>query len=403
MIDFILKSKNINRDSYIWNAISGMLNSVQSPVLLLLVARGTDGVNDSAVFVIAYAIANLMMMIGKYGVRNYHVTDVIDKYNFTEYLFARKISTVIMIVASIGYVLVNGYNFQKLCVVFLICIMKVFDSYEDVYHGQLQKIGRLDVVGKILTIRLIYYFVVFSILYLILDDLLIACTISVLTSILLGIVLDIIAWKNFEIECKKVDIKNVLQILKTCFPLFLCSYLIMYIANAPKYIVDKFYSTDIQAAFNYVFMPVFVIALFGNFIFQPMQTKAARMYKEGEYKKFNSLIRKGTIEVLVITLVVTVLGYFLGIPVMSVVFNYDLSGYKIELVILLMTGGGLALINMINIFISLIRYQKHMIVAYCLLAIITKVVGFFNRRLLNECEFEQKNGFKKIFFRHKVV
>ena len=375
MISFILKSKNINRASYLWNAVSGMLNSVQSPMLLLLVARGTNGVNDSAVFVIAYAIANLMMMIGKYGVRNFQVTDAINKYNFSDYLFARKITTIIMIVSSFCYVVANGYSFEKMCIVLLVCILKVFDSYEDVYHSQLQKIGRLDVAGKILSIRLIYYFVSFSVVYILCDNLLTACIISVLSSILVGVVLDVIAWKEFDIECKKHDKKNVIQILKSCFPLFLCSYLIMYIANAPKYIVDEFYSTDIQAAFNYVFMPVFVIALFGNFIFQPMQTKAAKIYKEGEYKKFNSLIIKGTIEVLIITLVIAFIGYLFGIPVMSIVFNYDLLSYRKELVILLITGGGLALINMINIFISLIRYQKHMIISYCLLAVITKVVG----------------------------
>lgn len=375
MINFVLNSKNINKDSYIWNAISGMFNSVQAPVLLLLVSRGTDGVNDSAILVIAYAIANLMMMIGKYGVRNYHVTDVNDEHSFSDYLFVRKITTFIMILSSLIYVVVSGYDIRKMIIVLCICFSKLFDSYEDVYHSQLQKLGRLDVAGKILALRYGVYFIAFCVAYIFLDDLMLTGIISVGLSIVFGIVLNYAVWKKMNIESGAKTISSAIGILKECFPLFLCSYLMMYIGNAPKYTVDKYYDVDIQVAFNYVFMPVFVIALFGNFIFQPIQRKASIVYKENDYETFNGLIARGTVSVAVITAVITILGGLLGIPVLSWVFNYNLKGYNLELILLLITGGGLAIINMLNIFISLIRYQKHMIIIYIIVALLTKIVG----------------------------
>lgn len=375
MLNFILNSKNVNKSSYIWNALGGMLNSIQSPLLLILIARGSNGVNDAAIFVIAYAIGNLMMMIGKYGVRNYHVTDVNSKYSFADYLSTRKITVLIMAIVSVFYVMFSNYDYEKTLIVILICIMKAFDSYEDVIHSEFQRCDRLDIAGKILGIRLIYYFVCFALLYICTDNLLITTASAVISSLIIGSSLDIYVWNKMNIEYKSKSWRNVLDILKACFPLFLCTYLAMYIANAPKYIVDGFYSSDIQASFNYVFMPVFVIALFGNFIFQPMQTKASNIYALKEYSRFNRLIIKGIIQVVVITCIIAVGGYFVGIPVMSVVFNHNLTGYELELVMLIITGGGLALINMLNMFISLIRYQKHMIISYAIAALIMKVIG----------------------------
>ena len=37
--------------------------------------------------------------------------------------------------------------------------------------------------------------------------------------------------------------------------------LIMYMANAPKYIIDTVVSDEIQTKFNIIFMPVFVISI----------------------------------------------------------------------------------------------------------------------------------------------
>lgn len=46
------------------------------------------------------------------------------------------------------------------------------------------------------------------------------------------------------------------------FSAFIASYLVICIGNAPKYAIDKVMSSEAQACFTYIFMPVFVISLF---------------------------------------------------------------------------------------------------------------------------------------------
>ena len=83
--NFILFSKNIKKDSFIFNTISAVENSFQTMVLLLVITR-LGQIEDSSIFVIAYAVGNLVMTIGKYGTRNFQVTDIKEEYSFFEYI-----------------------------------------------------------------------------------------------------------------------------------------------------------------------------------------------------------------------------------------------------------------------------------------------------------------------------
>ena len=48
------KTNNINRSSYVWNAMNAIISALQNPVILLVMTR-TNGVYDAGVFSIAFA------------------------------------------------------------------------------------------------------------------------------------------------------------------------------------------------------------------------------------------------------------------------------------------------------------------------------------------------------------
>ena len=139
-------SKDKMKSAYLWNTCAAMLNAFQTVFILMLISR-IDPVIDAGVFTIAFAIGNLMMAIGKYGIRQFQVSDVEEKYSFKEYTVARIVTSIIMIVASFAYVglnLASGlYNSSKSIVIILICLAKVIDAVEDVIHGMFQQYLRL--------------------------------------------------------------------------------------------------------------------------------------------------------------------------------------------------------------------------------------------------------------------
>ena len=293
--NFLIHSKSIGKSSYLWNSASAMLNSFQTVVILMVISR-IDPVNDAGIFVIAYAIGNLMLTIGRYGIRQFQASDVVEKYSYREYYYSRVLTTGLMLAISLAYIGfeygTGQYDGNKSIVVLLICLVKWIDAFEDVFHGMLQQHDRLDIGGKILTVRLFLYTVLYMVLYAVTKDLILTSLISLLVSFALFVLLNGMALKSFPVEKGELSFRKIGAMLWECFPLFGSTFLIMYIGNAPKYAIDSVLSNQDQASFNYVFMPVFVISLLSNFIYQPVLNKLAVIWNQRETSRFWKLIAK---------------------------------------------------------------------------------------------------------------
>ena len=374
---FLFGSKDKMRSAYLWNTCAALLNAFQTVFILMLISR-IDPVIDAGVFTIAFAIGNLMLTIGKYGIRQFQVSDVEEKYSFREYTASRIVTSMIMILASFAYVGVNFatglYNPSKCMVVILICLAKVIDAIEDVIHGMLQQYLRLDAAGKILSVRMCTYIFVYLICYYFSKNLVLTSAVALAVSFVQFVILNYTAVKGFEIKKKTFDIRNVKHIFVECFPLFIASYLVIYIGNAPKYAIDKVMSSEAQACFTYIFMPVFVISLLSQFVYQPVISKMALLWHERKISQFNKLIFRQIGLILLLSIAAIIGGYLLGIPVLSIIYGVDLTEYKKALVILLIGGGALAIVNFLQMIITVARKQKLLIIGY-LLAFLLFVFG----------------------------
>ena len=369
--NFLIHSKSIGKSSYLWNSASAMLNSFQTVVILMVISR-IDPVNDAGIFVIAYAIGNLMLTIGRYGIRQFQASDVVEKYSYREYYYSRVLTTGLMLAISLAYIGfeygTGQYDGNKSIVVLLICLVKWIDAFEDVFHGMLQQHDRLDIGGKILTVRLFLYTVLYMVLYAVTKDLILTSLISLLVSFALFVLLNGMALKSFPVEKGELSFRKIGAMLWECFPLFGSTFLIMYIGNAPKYAIDSVLSNQDQASFNYVFMPVFVISLLSNFIYQPVLNKLAVIWNQRETSRFWKPI-------LGLTAAVALGGYFLGIPVLNLIYGVHLEGYLLHLEILLVGGGLLALINFFTMIITIVRFQKYLIGGYIIVSLAFLLFG----------------------------
>ena len=178
---FLLDDKNIDKNSYIWNMTGGMLNAFQSVIMLMILTR-TLGLVEAGILTIAYANANLFLTIGKYGMRYFQVSDVKEQFSFSEYKLSRMITAILMILVSFVYVLytasANDYSLEKSLVIIWMCLFKVVDAVEDVYHGMYQQKNRLDVAAKCMTIRMAVTILIFGVSVVVLKNLLISLIIA---------------------------------------------------------------------------------------------------------------------------------------------------------------------------------------------------------------------------------
>ncbi len=370
--------KNKNRSSVIWNAAGGMFNAGQAAILLIFIAHKMDLVT-AGIVTIAYAVANLFLSICKYGIRNYQVTDVKEKFSFSDYLYSRYITltgTFILLTSYLAYeYLFGGYTLEKAAIFLEVAVLKLIDAFEDVFIGRYQQVGRLDTGAKIMALRLM----VSTVFICILISVGTGIHISFLGGIILSIVFDIHVIKNTffitQTTFAKKQISKILDLLKHGLPLCIGITLSIYIGNVPKYMIDAYMTEEIQAIFGYIMMPVFVITLLNQFIYQPMVKGLGELWEAGDVTNFKKSIFKQCLIVCGLTTVVIAGGMLAGLPVLSVLYHVDLSGYLVEFAVLLLGGGLYALAYYLNVPITTIRRQNYIAYGYAGVSILALFSG----------------------------
>lgn len=380
---WLTEAGNPEKSAYIWNTLSAMENSFQTMFLLLVITR-LHNMEDSAIFSIAYAVGNLWIALGKYGIRHFQVTDVKEKYSYETYLRMRYFSCFFMLLASLVYTTVGkagGYSWYKAACVLLACLIKLVDAFEDVLHGRLQQKEKLYIAGKVLSLRLFLYIVAFVVLYIITGNLLITLFVSFLFTLVLALYLNGLVREELEANRKeKTDSRKIRGLMIECLPLCVSFFLNTYLFNAPKYLIDELVNDEVQSCFNVIFMPVFVISLLSNFIFQPMLHKSAVLWEKKEYKKFGRIIWKQTMIIFALTLIADAGGWLLGVPVLSGIFGVKLESYKTLLVLLISAGGISAYINFMYMVLTTLRRQKLLLISYVLTAVAMLGIGGYCMR-----------------------
>ena len=64
---FLYNTKDAQKTAYIWNTWAAMLNSFQTVLILMVIARRTP-VPEAAVITIAFAICSIILNIGNYRI-----------------------------------------------------------------------------------------------------------------------------------------------------------------------------------------------------------------------------------------------------------------------------------------------------------------------------------------------
>lgn len=374
----LFETTNTIKSCYIWNTLSGMINAAQSVILLIVITR-TNSLYDAGVFSIAYAIANLTLTVGKYGMRSFQATDIVERYSFNDYLVSRIVTCCCMFLLSAAYCVYGvsclAYTHEKVVIVLLVCLWKMIDALEDVFHGQLQQKGHLDVAAKAISLRLILGLIAYIVFLCVTTSLVISTAMCCIFSLVAFLALTGIIRKNIHIQKNKFKSNSVKQLLVVNFPLCIGGFFSIYIGNAPKYAIDAYLSETLQACYNFIFMPVFVIGLLASFIFNPILTDLARAKAESNHSLFFKMIYRQIIVIACISVIIIFSAFLIGIPILTWIYDIKLNAYRLELCILLIGGSFLALVSLFSVIVTVLRKQKKLVLGYLIVAVLAKLLS----------------------------
>lgn len=367
-------SKKIKKNGeYFWNTIAGLINAGEAVILSMAVTR-TTGLADAGILSIAFAIGNLMLTIGKFGVRNFQVTDVKNRFTFSDYFWARMFTAGLMAVTSLIYIFYcvqrKGYGVRKAIIILAICMIYLTEAVEDVFWGLYQKKQAIAVGAKIFISRWMLILICFIFILIRERDLQTASVVSIPVGIVVFFVFNSLAFHSFNERIEAVRIGAVSQMLEQCFPLFAVSFLTFYVTNAPKYAIDRYLPQEVQACYGFIAMPVFVIGLLNSFLYQPLLVQMAVEWSEGRVRNFQRRVRKQCLVLTGLTIGCLSGAYLFGIPVLSMLYVIDLDAFQLEFMVLILGGGMMAFAGYFCVLLTIFRRQQLILNGYIATAVL---------------------------------
>lgn len=367
--------QSLGRKNFIWNFIGSMFYGFTSLIFLCIVTR-INGLNDGGVFSYCFALAGIFFTIGSYSAKTYQITETDDSITDCDYIYNRIFTTIIMIIISIIFGIIMHYEIREKIILILLVLYRGVDVMIDCYHAIIQRNDVLYKAGISLFLRTIILSLVFFVSNLVLKDSLKSVVILLITNISYSLLIDFNLAKNF-IKYTKFNKENFIKLLKKGFTIACYYFLAIFVINIPRYLIDFYYTSDIQGIFGIIVMPASFMSLVALYITQPFLNEFVKNIKENKYDTLLKLTYKIIVSIVLIGLLAVIGAYILGIPLLELVYGVDLVEYKLAFMIIVIASIFYSMITMLSGVIVTLRKNILQVIILIIASFLSLIFGYF--------------------------
>ena len=325
--------KSIEKKNFLWSTIGSLIFGFTSLFFMIITTR-INGVDIAGSYAYAFAIACTLCTIGSYAGKVFQVTETNSDISDCDYIYNHLFTCFIMIIFSVLFCIVTRPNMLKVMLIIILTLYRSVDVMIDSLHAIIQRNGELYKVGVSMFIRTIVLVLIFTVIDYFTNSIIISCSALVILNILFCLFVDLNNAKRF-IKKNSFNNKNNIYLLKSGFTLFCYSFLSVYVINMPKYSIEYYSTNEVQAIFGIIIMPASFLALASNYIIQPFLNKITEYIKNDDNLLLIKLIKKLILSIVLIGILAIIVCYFIGIPILQLVYGISLESQRNNLIIIL--------------------------------------------------------------------
>lgn len=345
------------RGTYALNTLAGALSALTMVVLQLLTTRILGAEAAGRVSVDAATVL-LCFHIGQLNMRPVQATDLSGRFTFPEYLTLKTGTTALMLVLCLAYTLVRGYDGPRTLFCLAFCAFKALETFSDGYWGLLHSRSRLDLAALGAALHLLTGMLAFGTTLLLTRRLELAAVAMALSA---GAVLLLYTWPlGRRVERPRLcdHWRRIGQLLGVLVPLFAAGYLMNLAVTLPKYALERTVSEGVQGHFAALYMTAQGVLLLSAFVYFPQLTALAGCYTAGDRAGFLRLLRRLGAWILLLDLGVVAGGWLCGPELLGWFFHLELTPYRLDLVLILLGGGGFAFYTLMSYGLIAMKQQQ---------------------------------------------
>ncbi len=354
--------KRTQASGFLWFTAGSSMQAGSTVLMTMLTGHFLD-LASVGVFSFALVISQLLYTVGLFGANDLQMTDFDHRYRFGDYFKVKIVSnSAAMLICCILQV-VLGLHGQKAACLYLLTAYMLVNSAAELYQSMLFQAQRLDLSGKMLSMRTAVSLVGFAAGILAGRSLLKACA-GALAANLAITCLSVRHWcggyRDSDYILKDGEEK---KLLLASLPLCLSLLGFLLNINAPKFLINYYLTDEVQGIYTILFMPVYAVNLVSQFIFKP----SLKNYADHLEKKDGGFGKMFLMQSLLIALCTAVAAFgmrLLGPWLLRLLFSEDLSAYRGGMGLFMVSGGIMALNQLCYYLLVLLKRQRSILVNY---------------------------------------
>lgn len=293
-------------------------------LITVLVVR-LSGYKDAGILSFVISTTNIFYCFALYGVRNYQVSDVKEKFSDTDYLGVRLITIFGTGILFLFFLRFMSFDVDTLHCMLVYILYKFGEAISDLLFGFYQKFSEYKEIAISYTLKGILTLVTFCIVLYFTKSLFLALLVNVIFYYLILLFFDyknlkkliVIHWNRFQ----------GLPLIKICFPLMLYTCMVPYLNFITRYVIRSVYGTSQLGYYSSVTMVFSVLGTLMNSIYVTILPRISNLYYENEYKKIKIMILKMLLFLFLLSIAGIFLGDVLGDFLFCLVFGEEILPY----------------------------------------------------------------------------
>ena len=161
--------------------------------------------------------------------------------------------------------------------------------------------------------------------------------------------------------------QSIKKILISGLYAFLYAFLTQYVINSPRYAIDSLLTNEIQTLYGILIMPSTIVVLLGQFIIHPFLLKLKELLNSKN--DFLKLTIKLLLVIICLGFIILFFAYFIGIPILEILYNIDLSEYLFEFIIIIVGAVIYGLTIILSTSLTTMRSTLSQLIAFLIVSL----------------------------------
>lgn len=288
---------------------------------------------------LALAVSTPILMFTNLGLRLGQSTDAADAFGFGDYLGLRILSVppTVLLLALAGAALVADPASRQ--VFGMVAVMKVIESFSDLFYGSFQRRHRMDLVARSLALRGPLTLAVF------------AGLLAAGAAVPAAFLAQTLVWAAVAVGHDWRHARALLpdpaaarpvfapdrqrRLVRLSLPLGFASLFAGLVASVPRLLVEHFLGLRMLGIFTALAYAQTAGLFFANAMGQMLSAPLAAQFARGAMVQYRRLLRTALLAALAAGAGLLLAGTALGRPVLGLVFGLDYAAYTAAFVVLL--------------------------------------------------------------------